>query len=292
MAMQVLHEYIKELLEEMKILIIWRQKGESHKHLDKEQLEARASSCSTQLKDENTAMPYVSSSREELEESFDDMDKGQVKITLAPISEQKTHTLMPCIPPHRRFRESYVKKDKNHHLKYKTQKTMPNHNHCSKYKTQNKMQNHAQVPEICCSFIQGMEMSHINCLAYTNIKSVKMTREAPKQSRIVSLAHNPNQSQGHDNKYNNTNNETKVVEDCDKAQSIEDQNEPGEKMFENKNDKRIYAFDDNPDVNANYKEDGDLINCNNETPNVDEDINVLQVVATQNVRDQTVPKEQ
>ena len=80
--------------------------------------------------------------------------------------EQKTNTLMPYIPPQERFRASYVKKDKNHHLKYKTQKTMPNHNHRlkyktqktmpnhnhrSKYKTQNKMQNHAQVPEFCCS---------------------------------------------------------------------------------------------------------------------------------------------
>ena len=145
-------------------------------------------------------------------------------ITLAPMPKQKTHTLMPYIPPHKRFGASYVKKDKNHCLKYKTQKTMPNHNHCSKYKTQNKMWNHAQVPEICCNFIQGMEMRRINSSAYTTIKSMKMACESPKQSQIISLAHNPNQSQGHDNKYNNTDDETKDVQDSDKAQGIEDQN--------------------------------------------------------------------
>ena len=63
---------------------------------------------------------------------------------------------------------------------------MPNHKHRSKYKTQNKMLNHAQVLEICCSFIQGMEMSHINRPAYTPIKSMKMACETPKQSQVVS----------------------------------------------------------------------------------------------------------
>ena len=85
-----------------------------------------------------------------------------------------------------------------------------------------------------------------------------MAREAPKQSWIVILSHNPNQIQGHDNKDNNTDDETKDVEDNDKIHSIEDQNEPEEKLFENKNDKNIDAFDDNPDSNANSKEDGDL----------------------------------
>ena len=97
-----------------------------------------------------------------------------------------------------------------------------------------------------------------------------MVREDPKQSHIVSLAHNPNQSQGHNNKDNNTGDETKDVDDCDKAQSREDQNEPKEKLLENKNEKKIDASDDNPDANANSKEDGDLINRYNETPNTNE----------------------
>ena len=134
---------------------------------------------------------------------------------------------MSYIPTYRRFKASFIKKDKNHRLKYKTQKTMLNDNHYSKYKTQNKMWNHAQVPEICCSFIQGMEMSRINHPAYTTIKSVKRSCEAPKQSQVISLAHNPNlQSQGHGNKYSNIDDETKDVEDNDKTLSIEDQNEP------------------------------------------------------------------
>ena len=116
-----------------------------------------ASYSSSQLKDEEAVMPYVFSSTEENEETLDDIDKGQLKITPTLMPEQKTHTLMPYTPPHRRFSASYVKKDKNHQLNYKTQKTMPNHNHRSKYKTQNKMRNHAQVPEICCGFLQSKE---------------------------------------------------------------------------------------------------------------------------------------
>ena len=99
-----------------------------------------------------------------------------------------------------------------------------------------------------------------------------MDREPPKQSWVVSLAHNPNKSQGHANKDNNTGDEAKDVEDNDKTQSIEDQNETEEKLLENKNDKKTDAFDDNPDANANSKEDGDLINHKNETTNTDEDI--------------------
>ena len=147
---------------------------------------------------------------------------------------------------------------------------MPNHNYRSKYKTQNKIQNHVQVPEICCSFIQGMKMSRINRPAYTLIKSVKMACETPKQSRVVSQAHNPNQSKGHANKDSNTGNETTDVEDSDKTQSIDDRNEPEEKLLENKNDKNTDASDENIDANANSKEDGDLINHDNETPNTDE----------------------
>ena len=49
-----------------------------------------------------------------------------------------------------------------------------------------------------------------------------MAREAPKQSWIIIFAHNPNQIQGHDNKDNNINDETKDVEDSDKSQSIEE----------------------------------------------------------------------
>ena len=64
-----------------------------------------------------------------------------------------------------------------------------------------------------------------------------MAREAPKKSLIVSLDNNPNQSQGHDNKANNTGDETKYVYDTDRAQGIERQNEFEEKIHENKNDK-------------------------------------------------------
>ena len=56
-----------------------------------------------------------------------DIDKGQLKINHAPMPEQKKHTLMPYITLRGRFKASYIKKDKNHRLKYNTQKTMPNH---------------------------------------------------------------------------------------------------------------------------------------------------------------------
>ena len=42
-ATQVLHEDIKELVEETKMLIIRRWEGESKKHVDKEQSKAHAS---------------------------------------------------------------------------------------------------------------------------------------------------------------------------------------------------------------------------------------------------------
>ena len=61
------------------------------------------------------------------------------------------------------------------------------------------------------------------------------------------------------------------MEDIDKTQSIEDQNEPEEKLLENKNDKNLDAYHDNLDANGNSKEDSDLINRNNKTPNTDED---------------------
>ena len=98
-----------------------------------------------------------------------------------------------------------------------------------------------------------------------------MACETPKQSRVVSQDHNPNQSKGHANKDSNTSDETTDVEDSDKTQCIEDQNELEEKLLENKNDKNKYVSDDNPNANANSKEDGDLINHDNETLNTDED---------------------
>ena len=90
--------------------------------MDNEQLEAHASYSSSKLKYEEAVTPYVCLSTEEQEETLDDIDKGQLKITPAPMPKQKTHTLVSYIPPHIRFRESYIKKDKNHRLKYKTQK--------------------------------------------------------------------------------------------------------------------------------------------------------------------------
>ena len=95
--------------------------------------------------------------------------------------KRKTHTLVSYIPPHIRLRESYIKKEKNHRLKYKTQKTMPNHNHRSKYKTQNKMRNHAQVPEICCSFLPSREIRHINTPAG---KPINLSSETPTQEVV------------------------------------------------------------------------------------------------------------
>ena len=67
MATQILHEDIKELVEETKMLIIRRWEGESKNHVDKEQLEAHASYSSNQLKDEEVVKPYVFSSTEEKE---------------------------------------------------------------------------------------------------------------------------------------------------------------------------------------------------------------------------------
>ena len=106
MATQVLHEDIKKLVEETKMLIIRRQEGEFKKHLDKEQSETHAYYPSTQLKYEKAITPYVSSSMEEQEETFDDIDKGQLKIIPALMPKQKTHTLMPYNPPNRRFKAS------------------------------------------------------------------------------------------------------------------------------------------------------------------------------------------
>ena len=100
--------------------------------MDKEQSKAHASYSSSQLKDEEAVMPYLFSSIEEQEETLKDIDKGQLKITPAPSSEQKMHKMTSYISPHIRYKESYVNKDKNHKLKYKTQKTMHNHNHRSK----------------------------------------------------------------------------------------------------------------------------------------------------------------
>ena len=61
-ATQVLHEDIKELVEETKKLIIRRQEKNYKKHVDKEQSEAHASYSSSQLKDEEAVTPCVFSS--------------------------------------------------------------------------------------------------------------------------------------------------------------------------------------------------------------------------------------
>ena len=74
--------------------------------MDKEQSNAHASYSLSHLKDKEGVMPYVFSSTEEHEENLVDIDKGQLKITPAPMPEQKTHTLMPYIPPHKRSKES------------------------------------------------------------------------------------------------------------------------------------------------------------------------------------------
>ena len=64
-SVQVLHEDIKELAEELKMLIIQRPTEEFKKHVDKEQSKARVSYSSSQLKDEEAITPYVFSSMEE-----------------------------------------------------------------------------------------------------------------------------------------------------------------------------------------------------------------------------------
>ena len=50
MATQVLHEDIKELVEELKMLIIQRPEEESKKHVDKEKYEAHVAYSSSQSK--------------------------------------------------------------------------------------------------------------------------------------------------------------------------------------------------------------------------------------------------
>ena len=89
MATQVLHEDIKELVEETKKLIIQRQEEESKKHVDMEQSEAHVSYSSSQLKDEEEVTPYVFSSTEEQGETLVDIDQGKLKIILAPMPKQK-----------------------------------------------------------------------------------------------------------------------------------------------------------------------------------------------------------
>ena len=73
---QVLHEDIKELAGELKMLIIQWPTEESKKHVDKEQSKARVSYSSSQLKDEEAITPYVFSSMKDQEETLVDIDKG------------------------------------------------------------------------------------------------------------------------------------------------------------------------------------------------------------------------
>ena len=55
--------------------------------MDKEQSEVHVSYSSSQLKDEEAVTPYVFSSTEEQEETLINIDKGQLKITHAPMPE-------------------------------------------------------------------------------------------------------------------------------------------------------------------------------------------------------------
>ena len=75
MSVQVLHEDIKELAGELKMLIIQRPTEESKKHEDKEQSKVCASYSSSQLKDEEAVTPFVFPSTKEKEETLVDIDK-------------------------------------------------------------------------------------------------------------------------------------------------------------------------------------------------------------------------
>ena len=72
---QVIHEDIKELAGELKMLIIQRPTEESKKHVDKEQSKACVSYSSSQLKDEEAITPYVFSSTKDQKETLVDIDK-------------------------------------------------------------------------------------------------------------------------------------------------------------------------------------------------------------------------
>ena len=72
---QVLHEDIKELAGELKMLIIQRPTEESKKHEDKEQSKVCSSYSSSQLKDEEAVTPYVFPCTKEQEEILVDIDK-------------------------------------------------------------------------------------------------------------------------------------------------------------------------------------------------------------------------
>ena len=61
MAAQVLHEDIKELVEELKMLIIQRLEEEPKKHADKEKPETHQSYPSSQLKEEDATTSHFSS---------------------------------------------------------------------------------------------------------------------------------------------------------------------------------------------------------------------------------------
>ena len=74
-SVQVLHEDIKELAGELKMLIIQRRTEESKKHLDKEKSKERVSYSSSQLKDEEAVKPYVFPRTKEQEETLVDIDK-------------------------------------------------------------------------------------------------------------------------------------------------------------------------------------------------------------------------
>ena len=61
MATQLLHEDIKELVEEMKMLIIRQKEEETKKHVEKEQFEAHVSYPSSQLNEEYVVAYHFSS---------------------------------------------------------------------------------------------------------------------------------------------------------------------------------------------------------------------------------------
>ena len=69
------------------LIIQWREE-ESKKHVDKENLEAHGSYPSSELKEEETFMPSKFSSKENKEDSLDDIDRVQPKTTLTPMTEE------------------------------------------------------------------------------------------------------------------------------------------------------------------------------------------------------------
>ena len=135
----------------------------------------------------------------------------------------------------------------NHHLKYKMQKEILSY-----------------IPEICCSFIQGTKMNHMNGTIYTTTKSLKMDSKTPEQGQIESYSKDPNQNQGHNQEEDSNDEEKKYKKDMHGIQNVEDQNESTKEVVVNENNENKHTTQ-----HINEPEEVLLENNNNKNKEID-----------------------